>query len=60
MDYGNQQIYYLINIYFFVACVEQLKPIGKRYLGNLLGFQNYYDLQNNYQTFYSSVTYLTA
>ena len=45
---GNQQIDYLVSFYFFVACMEQLNPIVKRYLATLLDFQNYYDPQNNY------------
>ena len=39
--FDNQQIYYLINLYFFVACLGQLKSVLTRYLGTLLGFQNY-------------------
>ena len=37
----NQQIYYLINIYFFVACVGPPKSVLTKYLGILLGFQNW-------------------
>ena len=39
--FDNQQIYYLINLYFFVACLGQLKSVLTRYLVTLLGFQNY-------------------
>ena len=41
INFDNQQIYYLINLYFFVACVGQPKSVLTRYLGTLLGFQNY-------------------
>ena len=41
INFDNQQIYYLINLYFFVACVGQWKSILTRYLGTLSGFQNY-------------------
>ena len=39
--FDNQQIYYLINLYVFVACVGQPKFVLTRYLRILLGFQNY-------------------
>ena len=41
INFDNQQIYYLINPYFFVACVVQPKSVLTRYLGTLLGFQSY-------------------
>ena len=48
IDFDNQQIYYSINLYFFVNCVGQLKLIVKRHLGTLMDFQNYHDPQSNY------------
>ena len=41
ISFENQQIYYFINLYFFVACVGQPKSVLTRYLGALLDFQNY-------------------
>ena len=41
MNFDNQKIYHLINLYFFVASVVLPKPVLTRYLGTLLGFQNY-------------------
>ena len=41
INFDNQQIYYLINLYFFVACVGQPKSVLTRCLGTLLDFQNY-------------------
>ena len=41
INFNNQQIYYLINLHFFVACVVQPKSVLSRYLETLLGFQNY-------------------
>ena len=41
INFGNQHIYYLINLYFFVACAGQPKPLLTRYLGTMSGFQNY-------------------
>ena len=43
IDFDNQQIY-LLNLYFFIACMGQLdilKPVFTKYLGTFLGFQNY-------------------
>ena len=44
--FDNQQIYYLINLYFFVAYLGQLKSVLTRYLGTLLAFKimSYYIL----------------
>ena len=39
INFDNQQIYYLINLYFFIACVGQ--SALTRYLRTLLGFRNY-------------------
>ena len=41
INFNNQQIYYLINLHFFVACVVQPKSVLMRYLETLLDFQNY-------------------
>ena len=41
ISFHNQQIYYLNNLYFFVACVGEPKSVLTRFLGTLLGFQNY-------------------
>ena len=41
IDFGNQKIYYLINLYFFVAYMGQPKSVLTRCLGTFLGFQNY-------------------
>ena len=41
IKFDNQKIYYSINLYFFVACAGQPKPVLTRYPGTLLGFQNY-------------------
>ena len=36
-----EQIYYLINLYFFVVCMGHPKSVVTQYLGTLQGFQNY-------------------
>ena len=41
INFDKQQIFYLINTYFFVVCVGQRKSVLTRYLGTLSGFQNY-------------------
>ena len=44
IDFDNQQIQYLINLYFFVARMGQLdilRSIFTKYFGTFLGFQNY-------------------
>ena len=53
INFDNQQIYSLINLYFLAACLGQPKSVLTRYLGTFLGFQTYW-------TFYCSVTYLVA
>ena len=55
INLDNQQIYYLVNLYFFVAYVGQPKPVLTRYLGTLLGFQN-----SDLLDFMCSETYLVA
>ena len=40
-NFDNQQIYYLISIYFSLACVWHLKSVLARYLRTSLGFQSY-------------------
>ena len=41
INFDNQQVYYLVNLYFFVACVGQPESVLTRYLRTLLGFQIY-------------------
>ena len=41
INFENQQIYNLNNLSFFVACVGEPKSVLTRFLGTLLGFQNY-------------------
>ena len=41
IDFDNQQIFYLINLYFYAACMGHPKSVLTRYLGTFLGFQNY-------------------
>ena len=41
INFDKQQVFYLINTYFFVVCVGQRKSLLTRYLGTLSGFQNY-------------------
>ena len=41
INFDQQQIYYLTNLYFFVAFVGQPKSVLTRYLGTLFGFEDY-------------------
>ena len=38
IDFDNQQMYYLINFYFFVTSVGQPKSVVAWYLGTFLDF----------------------
>ena len=63
---NQQQIYYLINLYFCVACMGQPRSVVTWYEGTLWTFKHskFSKFQNSYSTLYCStytvVTYLVA